>query len=75
MFDYYVTSFTIDYENWGGASNCYVAITFFGKNGLRAFERGDQSKIQTLGFNNYSEGDDDDDLVLLIENSNEPCSL
>ncbi|MGK7929994.1 MAG: type IV pilin protein [Microcystaceae cyanobacterium] len=63
-----------DYENWGGDSTCYIAITFFGKNGLRAFEKGDKDKVQTLGFNNYSEGDDNDDLVLLIENNNESCS-
>lgn len=64
-----------DYEHWTDGTDCYVAITFFGRNGLRAFEEADKNNVQTLGFNNYSEPGDDDDLVLVIENSNESCSL
>lgn len=52
-----------DYENWSfGNNQCYVAITFFGKDGLRLFTQGRQNLYPSVGFHR-----DGDDLVLAVD--------
>lgn len=61
-----------DYESWSYGSGCYVAITFFGKNGLRKFDKSYQNDILTPGFHTYDSSDDD--LVFLVDITSASCA-
>ncbi len=61
-----------DYERWSYGSGCYIAVTFFGKNGLRRFTQNDINEISITGFHSYNETDDD--LVLVVDITDTPCS-
>ncbi|MEB3226193.1 MAG: type II secretion system protein [Synechococcus sp.] len=61
-----------DYERWNYGSGCYIAVTFFGRNGLRRFTQSAINEISTTGFHFYDETDDD--LVLVVDITDTPCN-
>ncbi len=62
-----------DYESWNHGSGCYIAVTFFGRNGLRKFTQGAKDDILTMGLHTYDATDDD--LVFLVDITASACAL